>query len=203
MPGINRQNATSRGEKAGTLAINVRISKYAVTYATLNVRAPVLTLDVPSVSFVPQNPASQGGEGSQRENLLPVPRHTSSFFLTARSHTRVTHYTTTSRMSSRAPLSCARRHVSTVRPHLMVSDVPLKYSFTIRHRRRTADSGALITFDVSSFRDPAWYVRHDRSSDDRIHTLPAHVKSVISRRHLLLSPFLFTAVIRAERTPDN
>ncbi|EZA51666.1 hypothetical protein X777_08850, partial [Ooceraea biroi] len=28
--------------------------------------------------LIPQNSASQSGEGSQRENLLPVPRHASS-----------------------------------------------------------------------------------------------------------------------------
>ncbi|KYN40521.1 hypothetical protein ALC56_05466 [Trachymyrmex septentrionalis] len=34
--------------------------------------------DVPSVQLVPQDPPSQGCEGSQRKDLLPVPRHVSS-----------------------------------------------------------------------------------------------------------------------------
>jgi len=47
-------------------------------------------LDVPSVQLVAQDPASQGGEGHpQRENLLPVPRH--SFLTVAKSRPPLEH----------------------------------------------------------------------------------------------------------------
>lgn len=100
----------------------------------------MLSVDVPSVPLIPQNPASQGGEGSQRENLLPVPRHACSFSHREKSHTYHTTLPGSIRACRRAPLSCARRHVL-VRPlaHLIVLYVPLKYSFIIRHRRRTSD----------------------------------------------------------------
>ncbi|EGI65227.1 hypothetical protein G5I_06406 [Acromyrmex echinatior] len=39
---------------------------------------PYVGTDVPSVQLVPQDPPSQGCEGSQRKDLLPVPRHVSS-----------------------------------------------------------------------------------------------------------------------------
>lgn len=49
-------------------------------FSALPLHAMGPPLDVPSVQLVPQDTPSQGGEGSQRENLLPVPRHVSSVF---------------------------------------------------------------------------------------------------------------------------
>lgn len=65
--------AAQKSYRANKILVHNELEKTGIleSFYTIERDGP----DVPSVQLVPEDPASQGGEGTQWEYLLPVPRH--------------------------------------------------------------------------------------------------------------------------------